>query len=78
MFTIGQRIKPMRLPDGSLRAGTIEALMVDDGDTLYRVRFDGVYYVNVSECVGGVNPAAQFRQWYMAEDLNAEGEPRYA
>lgn len=57
------------LPDGSRREGVVIAVQHDGMNQLVRVRYDGVYYVNVSECVGGVNPASQFVNWELEEDM---------
>lgn len=69
---IGTRVKPRALPDGSVRGGVVERVAYDGEGTMCRVRFDGVYFANVSVCVGGVNPASQYCEWFMAEELEHE------
>lgn len=70
----GQRVKRKYapLPDGSWREGVVTE--VDEAEELVKIRYDGVYYLNVSPCVNGVNPASQYVHWEYIGDVELVGE----
>ena len=67
---VGDRISAKYLPDGSFREGEIIAEKDDPSyGMLYRVRFDGQYFIHAQPIDAG-SDAGCFKSWYMAEELS--------